>query len=62
MNHKIDKFNLWIKRHRLFAFFAPIIVLLAVFFVMTSISSMAKGKQNSKTDDAYNNTLPDHNK
>lgn len=62
MNRKIDQFNLWIKRHRLFAFFAPIIVLLAVFFVMTSISSMGKNKQKSNSDDAYNNNLPDHNK
>ncbi|MCM4166594.1 hypothetical protein KCTC52924_03534 [Arenibacter antarcticus] len=62
MNYKIEKFNLWIKRHRLFAFSAPIILLLAVFFVMTSTSTMSIDKQYSIPEDAYNNTLPDHNK
>lgn len=57
MNGTIEKFNLWIKQHTLFAISAPIIVLLTVFFITTSISSRNNG-ENSISEDNYNNFLP----
>src|SRR5665811_506357 len=58
MNGKIENINIWIRRHRLFAFSAPIIVSLAVFFVVTSIRSMEDGDRSPRKEGAYNNTLP----
>ena len=60
MNHNMEKFNLWLKRHKLFAFTAPIIVFLAVFFVMSSISSIHRELPAQVTTDGYNNSLPNH--
>lgn len=58
MKGKIENINTWIRRHKLFAFSAPIIILLAVFFVVTSIRSMGNDGQNLSADGAYNNNLP----
>ena len=58
MNGNIEKINLWIRRHKLFAFSAPIIVSLAVFFVVTSIRSMDDVDSQYSKEGAYNNTLP----
>ena len=60
MKGKIENINTWIRRHKLFAFSAPIIILLAVFFVVTSIRSMGNDGQNLSADGAYNNNLPGH--
>ncbi|NKI27872.1 conjugative transposon protein TraM [Arenibacter sp. 6A1] len=60
MNRNIEKFNLWLKRHKLFAFSAPIIVFLAAFFVMTSISSIHKELPPQGSEDGYNKSLPNH--
>lgn len=62
MNGNIEKINLWIRRHKLFAFSAPIIVSLAVFFVVTSIRSMDDENRSSMKEGAYNNTLPGQKK
>ena len=60
MNRNMEKFNLWLKRHKLFAFTAPIIVFLAVFFVMSSISSNHRELPSQSPSGGYNNSLPDH--
>ncbi|HDZ14588.1 MAG TPA: conjugative transposon protein TraM, partial [Pricia sp.] len=62
MNGNIEKLNIWIRRHKLFAFSAPIIASLAVFFVVTSIRSMEDGNRPSTKEGAYNNTLPGQKK
>lgn len=60
MNHNIEKFNLWLRRHKLFAFTAPIIIFLTVFFVMTSIGSIDKNLSTQSADGGYNKNLPNH--
>ncbi len=53
----IQKFERWIKRHPLFAASLPILLILLVFFVTTSLKSMAtKDLKTSKS--GYNNNLP----
>jgi len=61
MNWTTEKFNLWIKRHKLFAIAAPIVILLSVFFVTTSINSMVAKDKILTEDGGYNNFLPDQN-
>ncbi len=58
MKGKIENINIWIRRHKLFAFSAPIIILLTVFFVVTSIRSMGNDSKKMEGDGAYNNNLP----
>ncbi|HDZ14742.1 hypothetical protein LCGC14_1260980 [marine sediment metagenome] len=58
MNGNIENINIWIRRHKLFAFSAPIIVSLVVFFVVTSIRSMEDENRSPTKEGAYNNTLP----
>ncbi len=62
MNSMIEKFNHWIRQHKLFAISAPIIVLLTVFFITTSISSVRNHGKNDLDKDGYNNFLPDQKK
>lgn len=57
MNAVMENFNLWIKRHKLFALTAPIVVLLLVFFVTKSIDSMGAGDAN-QIRKGYNDSLP----
>ena len=61
MNGNIEKINIWIRRHKLFAFSAPIIVSLAVFFVVTSIRSMESLDKHHLNTGAYNSALPGQN-
>ena len=52
-----QKFNRWIRRHRYFAMALPILPILLVFFVTTSLKSIeAKTVPTAKS--GYNNTLP----
>ncbi|MDX1315869.1 MAG: conjugative transposon protein TraM [Eudoraea sp.] len=60
MNRNMEKFNLWLRRHKLFAFTTPIIVFLAVFFLMSSISSIQRGQTTQESKEGYNNSLPNH--
>ena len=62
MKVSIEKFNLWITRHKLFAISAPIIVLLSVYFIASSISAMQGGSKTVPPNGEYNNTLPDQKK
>lgn len=59
MNVSVEKFNLWIKKHKLFALSAPIIILLTVFFVSASMGSLKAG---DVINGEYNDTLPDQKK
>ncbi len=55
-----QKFDRWIKRHRYFAMALPIVLLLSIFFVVTSLESM-EAKDPTIGESGYNNTLPDQN-
>ncbi|PIB31443.1 conjugative transposon protein TraM [Maribacter sp. 4G9] len=58
MKLDLDTFNLWIKRHKLFAFSAPIIVFLMVYFLVNSISSFGQKSKTLVEDGGYNENLP----
>jgi len=55
-----QNFDRWIKRHKYFAMALPIVVVLSVFFVVTSLESMS-AKDTPTAKNGYNNTLPDQN-
>jgi len=61
-NKLIGKFNLWVRTHKLFALSAPIVLLLLIFFVSTSIDSMSNKDDTSTQLNGYNNHLPNQNK
>ena len=57
MGINTQRFDRWIKKHKLFAMAAPLVLLLLVFFIVTSLKSMdAKDVQNIES--GYNNSLP----
>lgn len=57
MKLDLDTFNSWIRKHKLFAVSLPIIVILTVYFLANSISSL--GKENIQVNDGgYNEKLP----
>ena len=58
MKLDLDTFNLWIKRHKLFAFSAPIILFLMVYFLVNSISSFGQEGKALVEDSGYNQNLP----
>lgn len=58
MKLDLDTINLWIKRHKLFAFSAPIIVFLMVYFLVNSISSFGQKSKTLVEDGGYNENLP----
>lgn len=53
-----EKIDVWIKRHKLFVIAAPIIVLLLIFFLVTSVKSISAKNTESLPDSGYNNSLP----
>lgn len=53
-----ERFDKWIKRHKLFAMAAPIIVLLLIFFLVTSLKSMSTRENERLPSSGYNNSLP----
>lgn len=53
-----QKFDRWIKRHKYFAMALPIVIVLSIFFVATSLESM-EAKDAPTAENGYNNTLPD---
>jgi len=62
MNASIEKFNLWIKRHKLFAVSAPIVVILTVYFISASVTSMRAKETDFLQEGDYNNSLPGQKK
>ncbi|MFV0552345.1 MAG: conjugative transposon protein TraM [Anaerorhabdus sp.] len=56
-----QKFDTWIKKHRLFAMAAPILIFLLIFFVATSLKSVSEEKNGTLPQNGYNNLLPDGN-
>ncbi len=53
-----ERFDKWIKRHKRFAMAVPIVGLLLIFFVVTSLKSLsAKGDEHT-ANSGYNNSLP----
>lgn len=58
MKLDLDTLNLWIKRHKLFAFSAPVIVFLMVYFLVNSISSFGQESKTLVEDGGYNENLP----
>ncbi len=58
MNFNLETFNSWIKRHQLFALSAPFVLLLLVYFLTHSISSLEQEDKLDVIDNAYNNKLP----
>ncbi len=57
MRINTQRFDRWIKKHKLLAMAAPLVLLLLVFFIVTSLKSMdAKDFQNIES--GYNNSLP----
>lgn len=57
MVFKTEKFDRWIRKHRYFAMVLPIVILLGVFFVTSSLQSF-KGDETNISERGYNNTLP----
>ncbi len=62
MNASVEKFNLWIKRHKLFAVSAPIVVILTVYFISASVTSMRAKETDFSQEGDYNNSLPGQKK
>lgn len=58
MIFNLETFNSWIKRHKLFALSAPIVVLLMIYFLAHSIGSFGKEDPSATIENAYNNKLP----
>ncbi len=57
MTFENQKLERWIKKHRLFAWALPIVIILGIFFITTNFQSKQEGEKNS-TESGYNNTLP----
>ncbi len=55
------KFDRWIRQHRYFAMALPIVIVLSIFFVTTSLESM-EAKDAATGENGYNNTLPNQTK
>ncbi len=61
MKFELEKLNLWIKTHKLFALSAPFIMLLLVYFVTSTIGAMRMDGENMIAEDGYNDSLPGQN-
>ena len=57
MIFKTEKFDRWIRKHRYFAMVLPIVIMLGVFFISTSLQSF-QGAEDKDSERGYNNTLP----
>lgn len=53
----IQKFNTWIRQHKLFAIASPIVALLLVYFITNSLNGMTSFSD-KPIKNGYNNTLP----
>lgn len=57
MGLKIQKFDKWIRKHKYFAMALPVVILLSIFFIVTSLQSMEL-KNSEAVESGYNNSLP----
>ena len=58
MKFDLEKFNLWIKAHKLFALSAPFIILLMTYFLASTVGAMRMDGQRLIQEDGYNDSLP----
>jgi len=58
MASSIQKFNAWVRQHKLFALATPVVLLLLIQFVTTSLKGMETSLDDSQIKSGYNNNLP----
>ncbi len=58
MGLNTQKFNTWIRQHKLFALASPIVILLLIYFVTTSLNGMKVSFNDGQIENGYNNSLP----
>ena len=57
-----QKFNNWVRQHKLFALATPLVLLLLIYFVTNSISGMEILSREGQTKSGYDNSLPNQAK